>query len=146
MTDRPGALLWSGGALSLEAPSWKGERTLSFRYHYVSRSTISIEYPLNSPLLQFDSAINRYLDEIRRILSVLEKELTDNKKEWLVGDRISYADLSFVVWNWVLELFPLEGWQKEYPKVAEWDRKLNERPSVALCLAQRTAATAQFES
>lgn len=79
---------------------------------------------------------------MRRILSVLEKELTDNNKEWLVGDRISYADLSFVVWNWVLERFPLEGWQKEYPKVAEWDRRLNERTSVATCFAQRTAAIA----
>lgn len=96
--------------------------------------------PADTPL-QYDSAITRYIDEIRRVLSVLEKELTDNNKEWLVGGRISYADLAFVVWNWLLQRVPqLQDWREEFPRVAEWDRKLNERPSVAECAAQRTAA------
>lgn len=85
---------------------------------------------------QIDSAVNRYLDEVRRVLSVLEKEFTDNNTEWLVGGRVSYADMSFVVWNKVLDLRfkELADWRKEYPRVAEWDRKLKEMPSVAKCL------------
>lgn len=80
--------------------------------------------------------INRYRDEARRILSVLEKEFTDNNTEWLVGGRVSYADVSFVVWNKVLDLQykELADWRKEYPRVAEWDRKLREMPSVARCM------------
>lgn len=71
---------------------------------------------------------------------MLEKELTDNNKEWLVGDRISYADLSFVVWHWLLVKVPqLENWRSEFPRVGEWDRKMNERPSVVECIAQRAA-------
>lgn len=91
--------------------------------------------------MQYESAITRYSDEIRRVLSVLEKELTDNNKEWLVGGRVSYADLAFVVWNWMLHKVPqVDGWREDFPRVAEWDRKLNERPSVAECAAQRNAA------
>lgn len=42
----------------------------------------------------------------------------------------------------MLGRYPVEGWEKEYPKVAEWNRKLNARPSVVSCFAQRAAAIA----
>lgn len=90
-------------------------------------------------LPQIESAIKRYTDEIRRVLSVIDKELTDHNKEWLVGDRVSYADLSFVPWNWPIDFnFPqLEGWREQFPRAAEWDRKLNERASVTKCRTER---------
>lgn len=44
--------------------------------------------------------------------------------------------MSFVVWNKVLDLQykELADWRKDYPRVAEWDRKLREMPSVARCM------------
>ncbi|KIX94986.1 uncharacterized protein Z520_09296 [Fonsecaea multimorphosa CBS 102226] len=44
------------------------------------------------------SAINRYLDEIERVTSVLDTHLTTTKQAYLVGDKCTYADLSFVTW------------------------------------------------
>lgn len=41
----------------------------------------------------------------------------------------------------MLSYFPeMKDWREAYPKVAEWDRKLNERPSVVKAVAQREAA------
>lgn len=40
------------------------------------------------------SAQKRYQDEVRRVLGVLEGVLT--RDEWLVGEKISVADLAFV--------------------------------------------------
>ncbi|KAF1999865.1 glutathione S-transferase II [Amniculicola lignicola CBS 123094] len=47
------------------------------------------------------SAVNRYIEEAKRVYGVLEKRLTD--KEWLVGDRVTIVDLAFVSWNDQLE-------------------------------------------
>lgn len=41
----------------------------------------------------------------------------------------------------MLSHFPeMVDWRETYPKVGEWDRKLNARPSVVKCVAQREAA------
>ncbi|KAL7265892.1 hypothetical protein RUND412_011578, partial [Rhizina undulata] len=41
----------------------------------------------------------------------------DEPKQWLVSNKLSYADLSFVPWNWILESSPqLEGLDKKYPE------------------------------
>ncbi|KAI1104614.1 glutathione S-transferase [Jackrogersella minutella] len=43
------------------------------------------------------SAIERYNNQVKRVLGVLDGWLGD--KEWLVGDEITYADLSFLPYN-----------------------------------------------
>lgn len=43
------------------------------------------------------SAISRYQAEIRRIQGVLDGHLEG--RTWLVGDRMTYADLAFTTWN-----------------------------------------------
>lgn len=44
-----------------------------------------------------------------------------------MGNKCSYADISFITWNGLLGWIPeLNGWQEKYPKVAAWDAKLNE--------------------
>ena len=42
--------------------------------------------------------IKRYTDETRRLYSVLETRLKDNKSGFLVGDHVSIADFSTVGW------------------------------------------------
>ncbi len=47
------------------------------------------------------SATTRYIDEIERVVSVVDRALGANKNgdsAYLVGDRCTYADLSFVTW------------------------------------------------
>lgn len=43
------------------------------------------------------SAVERYQKEIVRVLSVLESVLS--KQEWLVGNKPTIADISFIPWN-----------------------------------------------
>jgi len=78
------------------------------------------------------SAIERYEKEINRVLGVLNDILTD--KEYLVEDRISYADLSFVTWLGVLEWDSMgKGeWKKneKFAAVKAWYERLTERESV----------------
>jgi glutathione S-transferase len=55
-------------------------------------------------------------------------------KEWLVGDKCTYADLSFYMWHIILPLsmvFP-EGETplSAYPNVLAWHKRMAERPSV----------------
>ena len=64
------------------------------------------------------SAIERYNNEIKRVFGVLEEVLS--KQEYLVGDKVTVADLSFIPWNagvvnWLIPDIDLE---KNYPALA----------------------------
>jgi glutathione S-transferase len=82
------------------------------------------------------SAIERYLKEINRVSGVLESWLKEQKKTcgaeegpWLVGDKLSYADLSFVIWqkNAVSQGHYDED---EFPRVKEWLQAMSSREAV----------------
>lgn len=68
------------------------------------------------------SAIDRYVRQCERILGVLDGALEG--KTWLVGDKCSYADLSFFMWNIVLPLSMLypagQTPLSKYPNVLAW--------------------------
>jgi len=51
-------------------------------------------------LERLPSAISRYRKEVRRILGVLDTALEG--KRYLVGDKVTIADLSFVAWHSVI--------------------------------------------
>ncbi|KAI5925017.1 glutathione S-transferase II [Camillea tinctor] len=76
------------------------------------------------------SAIERYRNEIRRIMGVLEGWL--DGREWLVGDKMTYADLAFVPYNDRLEAMlgcsEDEIWEG-FPKVKDWHQRMVSRPS-----------------
>ncbi|KAM5356938.1 hypothetical protein ACJ41O_003584 [Fusarium nematophilum] len=77
------------------------------------------------------SAIERYNNEILRILGVLDKVLEG--KDWLVGDKCTFADLAFLPYNARLYMFgfskPFEEMVKEFPNFASWHRRLEARDS-----------------
>lgn len=73
---------------------------------------------------------------------MLENILKD--KDYLVGDKVSYADLSFVAWNSILKLFPtVSGWKADYPRVAAWNDGLEARESFKRVLAVREEANSK---
>jgi glutathione S-transferase len=53
------------------------------------------------------SARTRYINEIRRVTSVLDKCVEG--KDYLVGGKCSFADLAFVTWYWGLERVDFDG-------------------------------------
>jgi glutathione S-transferase len=77
------------------------------------------------------SAVERYNNEIRRVLGVLDGVLS--KQEYLVGGKVTIADLSFIPWNEAASTRILGtdfDFDKEFPAAAKWHKKLRERESV----------------
>ena len=74
------------------------------------------------------------MNEIKRVTKVLDAALQG--KEWLVGNKISYADLSFIPWYWRLEGIDKEGvgfkdnLMTENKAFGAWFQKMLSRPMV----------------
>ncbi|KAJ9142604.1 Disulfide-bond oxidoreductase YfcG [Pleurostoma richardsiae] len=70
--------------------------------------------------------INRYQNETRRLYRVMETQLEKSKSGYLVGDRLTIADIAS--WGWVAA----GGWAgidiEEFPALKMWLYKLLERP------------------
>ncbi|KAF2108110.1 glutathione S-transferase [Lophiotrema nucula] len=84
------------------------------------------------------SAIDRYNSELKRVLGVLDTVLEG--KEWLVGDKITYADLSFATWNDRIDSLILcapEDKFKGFLNVQAWHERMISRPSWATCMDKR---------
>ncbi|KAF2119155.1 glutathione S-transferase [Lophiotrema nucula] len=78
------------------------------------------------------SAIDRYVGEIKRVLGVLESVLAKDGKEWLVGDRVTFADLAFVSFNDRLNEILMVGNEKVFdgfPNVRAWHERMASRAS-----------------
>ena len=86
--------------------------------------------------------IDRYKNEIKRVTGVIDAHLAKTGQEYLVGDKITFADLMFIPWD-NLSLgegmgpdgglgkeFREKDWPEQYPKAYEWHKKLMARPSV----------------
>lgn len=82
------------------------------------------------------SAIERYVNEVKRVTSVLEDHLAKQKTSgdgpWLVGDKFTYADLSFVPWQAAVEwALKEQGFiSDDYPHVKYWIERMMSRPIV----------------
>ncbi|EER38131.1 glutathione transferase [Histoplasma capsulatum H143] len=77
------------------------------------------------------SAIERYQEHVRRVLGVLNTAL--DGKQWLVGDKCTYADLAFLPWNnrlnMLLETPAGEDPLAPYPNVQAWQHRMEARES-----------------
>ncbi|KAJ5612147.1 glutathione S-transferase [Penicillium lagena] len=85
------------------------------------------------------SATERYVVEILRVFGVLEEGLARNGTGWLVGDKCTYADLSFVTWATIgegllHELNRADRLEEMYPRYTSWLKSLKGRGKVAKCL------------
>lgn len=76
------------------------------------------------------SAIERYQAEVRRIQGVLDGQLKD--RQWLVGDKMTYADMAFAPWNdrtdALLQCAAADKFQG-FPHLQAWHERVTARPS-----------------
>lgn len=109
------------------------------------------------------SALERYTAEVRRVYAVIEMALAERRESlimeldidnaasysagttplsqsrffdypvWLVCDRITIADLSFVPWNNVVDRIGINI-KVEYPEVYKWTKHMMRRPAVIKAL------------
>ncbi|XXH05699.1 hypothetical protein Hte_012134 [Hypoxylon texense] len=76
------------------------------------------------------SAIERYNDQLKRVLGVLDGWLEG--KQWLVGDKMTYADLAFMPWNDRIDSVILcapEAKFAGFPHVQAWHERMTARPA-----------------
>ncbi|TGL57652.1 glutathione S-transferase family protein [Leptospira sarikeiensis] len=69
-------------------------------------------------------AMNRYVDETKRLYSVLERRLKES--EYLAGSELSIADIA--TWPWVKGRTYIDLSLDEFPKLKVWEEKLGARP------------------
>ncbi|KAF2832833.1 URE2 protein [Ophiobolus disseminans] len=92
---------------------------------------------------KIESAIARYEDQAIRVVAVLDKILQG--KEYLVGNRITYADIAFVSWEVTIrKMIPDldERAERLYPNYLAWFRRVSARPSVKRTLKLKSEAMA----
>ncbi|KAK0302485.1 hypothetical protein LTR91_022635 [Friedmanniomyces endolithicus] len=80
------------------------------------------------------SAVDRYTNEAKRVLGVIDAHLKKTNKPYLVGDKVCFADLMFVTWDHVLPFALGEDDMKDFETnmphaFARW-QKLEGRESV----------------
>jgi glutathione S-transferase len=94
------------------------------------------------------SAVQRYIKEINRVTGVLEGYLAQKKADagdshgpWLVGNKLSYADLAFIPWQWMMVsgLIDKDEYdQNNFPHVTEWYGKMTSRDAVKTAIKEVT--------
>lgn len=85
------------------------------------------------------SAVERYQNEIARVNGVLDLYLADH--EWLVGNKLTVADLAFVTWaNFGAAMDGGKTKEKNCPAYDAWLAKMNDRPSVKKAYADQAEA------
>ena len=80
------------------------------------------------------SAVDRYAAEVKRILGVIEGVLAAKPADaqWLVGDRMTFADMAFVPWNARLSETLVQPWDEVWegaPHARAWHERMVELPS-----------------
>lgn len=169
--------IWESGAILIYLCQKAGPDCPLWSEDYVEQSQItswlffqaSGHAPMVGQALHFqyfhpemiNSAIERYISEVRRIYSVVEMRLAEKREQlimemddesfslgtsalseskyfdepvWLVGNRITIADLSFVTWNHVVDRIGI-NLKNEFPEVYKWTKAMMERPAVVRALS-----------
>ncbi|KAK8002566.1 hypothetical protein PG989_002285 [Apiospora arundinis] len=83
---------------------------------------------------KYQPAIDRYANEIRRVMGMLEGVLAARPADaqWLVGGKMAFADMAFVPWNFGLSEVLNESWDQVwegFPHVRTWHERMVDLPS-----------------
>jgi glutathione S-transferase len=127
----------SGTAEAYHAKQWLFFQTTGQGPYYGQAAWFKVFHQEKLP-----SALERYTKEINRVTSVLEVHLAKQKVDgdsggpWLVGNKISYADLVFVSWQTIIpKLIEKDEYNPDdFPQVKQWIDKLTSRKSVIVGL------------
>ncbi|KAH8882139.1 glutathione S-transferase [Thozetella sp. PMI_491] len=145
-----GITLWESGAIYLYiVEQYDKERRLtydSFNERHLLNQWLMFQVSGQGPYFgqcgwftylhteKFQSAIDRYANEIKRVLSVLETALAKKpaNAQWLVGDKMTFADMSFLAWNARLGEVLAQPWEEVFkgvPHVQAWHESMVTLPS-----------------
>ncbi|RKK19247.1 hypothetical protein BFJ68_g17619 [Fusarium oxysporum] len=92
---------------------------------------------------KIQSAIDRYVSEMHRVNGVLERVL--KHRDWLVGDKCTYADLAFIAWQRWAPKYGGEDIYQKFPSVEAWVKRMEARPTVQRVYKHQDDAMAEVE-
>ncbi|KAJ5622998.1 glutathione S-transferase [Penicillium lividum] len=157
-----GITIWeSGSILEYLVDTYDKQHTISFtagsKEYYESKQWLHYQVSGQGPYFgqavwftvyhpeKVLSAVERYVNEIRRVSGVLNRSLQD--KEYLVGGKYSYVDTAFVPWFEVAALFWSNEMdlEKSFPNVHSWLNRIKARPAIAKAIDDKTKAAAAEE-
>lgn len=86
------------------------------------------------------STVERYTKEVMRVTGVLGAHVKKRGTGYLVGDRVTYADLLFVTWTYIFEeRYPGDFDLSRFEAYTAWMTELRERPAVKKVWAEWVA-------
>lgn len=91
------------------------------------------------------SATERYKNEIKRVTGVLDKHLAG--KKFLVSDKLTYADISFLPWQQNIYMVWQDGSfipKGEFPNVDAWVERIASSPATAKVIEERAELVKKF--
>lgn len=87
------------------------------------------------------SAVERYGNEVKRVVGVIDTHLKKTGTEYLVGNKATYADLMFVMWSSMVPWLGPEVDLSAYDSYDAWLKKLMARPAVEKTLKAKAAVS-----
>ncbi|KAK7956810.1 glutathione S-transferase [Apiospora aurea] len=153
-----GITLWESGAIiEYLVDAYDKEKKISFdtfpeKYHAKQFLIFQVsgQGPYYGQLAFFkffhpekvESAIQRYEEQTLRVISVLDKCLEG--KEYLVGGKCTYADISFITWETIAQAIVPEFGEKtkQYTNYHAWLQRLMARPAIAKTLERKATMAA----
>ncbi|KAL7940494.1 glutathione S-transferase [Trichoderma barbatum] len=92
------------------------------------------------------SVIERYGNEIKRFLGVLDAHLGSQGTDYLIGDRVTYADIMFIPYckGLATVIYP-ELDTSEWKSYTAWIDRISSRPAIARALKLMDAAVLQHK-
>ncbi|OCK81373.1 glutathione-s-transferase theta, gst [Lepidopterella palustris CBS 459.81] len=121
------------------------------REHYLSLSWLHFQMSGQGPYFgqkawfsffhvekNLTSVLDRYANEIKRVVGVIDRHLKTQGTQYLVGEKCTFADLSFVMWDQSLpHLVPDFEIRTECPHFTAWNDRVSARASVKKVLADK---------
>lgn len=97
---------------------------------------------------KLESAIERYANEVARMVGMMDRHLAKTRTEYLTGNQVTYADLMLMPWFYVVENIVPEGTVVEtaFPHFYKWLTRVRARPAVNKIRQDREAAIAASSS
>jgi glutathione S-transferase len=142
----------SGAIIDYLIAEYDPEHTLqysTFREKYVTRCWEHFQMSGQGPYFgqaawfskyhseKLPSAIERYFKEIERVLGVVDGHLEKQGTDYLVGDKITYADLMWVPYFHILKMIVPDLDLSQWKSWGAWMERLCSRPATSRVLEKQ---------
>ncbi|KAK3072273.1 hypothetical protein LTR53_007125 [Teratosphaeriaceae sp. CCFEE 6253] len=128
--DTEAKLSYTSGPEKWQQAAWKFFQVSGQGPYYGQKPWFMFYHPEKN----LTSVLDRYTNEIHRVLRVIDAHLAKTGKPYLVGDKCTASDLMFISWNHLLTLLlgeeAVKGLEQSVPRAWAWVQRLEARDAV----------------